>query len=292
MSARPESGANEEVFRQGLRELGYVEGQNIAVEWRYSAGKVDLNPGIAAELVRLKVDCIVAMGVDAALQAKLATQTIPIVMVSVNDDPVRRGLVTSLARPGGNVTGFIVLGPELSGIRLQALKEILPKATRMAVIWDRNSLASVSHVKEAEVAARALGVQLQSLDVGNAEALENAFQAAGKGRAQALLMVTNGFLNSLPVRIANLAAKARLPAIYTSSQFPPAGGLMSYAADGEEQFRGAANYVGRILKGAKPAELPVQQPTKFEFIINMKAAKQLGLTIPPGVVARATKVIE
>ena len=275
-----------------MRELGYVEGQNIAIEWHFSAGNADRYPEIATELVRLKVDCIVAAGIAPALAAKLATQTTPIVMVSANDDPVRRGLVASLARPGGNVTGFVVLGPDLASKRLQILKETLPKASRMAILWDRNSLASVSHVKETEAAARVLGLQLQSLDVGNAESLENAFQAAGKGHAQALLVVATGIMNNHQARIPNLAVKARLPVIYTSAQFVLAGGLMSYAADGVEQFRGAATYVGKILKGAKPVDLPVQQPTKFEFIINLKAAKQIGLTIPPNILARADKVLE
>ena len=178
-------------------------------------------------------------------------------MVSVGDDPVRRGLVTSMARPGGNVTGFVSLGSELAGKRLQLLKEILPKTTRVAIIWDRNAGPNLSYVKASEAAARAMGVQLQTLDVADADALENAFQAAAKGRAQALLISTYGFMQSLPKRIADLAAKTRLPAIYTNSQFTPAGGLMSYAAEYGEQFRGAATYVGRILKGEKPADLPV-----------------------------------
>ena len=292
ISTRAERNENDKVFLVGMRELEYVEGQNIVIEWRFGKGNTDRYREFAAELVRLKVDCIVANGVDAALQAKLATNTIPIVMVSANEDPVRRGLVASLARPGGNVTGLTVMGPDLAGKRLQILKEILPKASRMAILWDRNSLPSTSHVKETEAAARVLGVQLQSLDVGNAEALENAFQAAGKGRAQGLIVVSTGFMSSHQARITNLAAKARLPAIYTGSQYILNGGLMSYAADSVEQFRGAAKYVGKILKGAKPADLPVQQPTKFEFIINLKAAKQIGLTIPPNVLARADKLIE
>lgn len=292
ISARGESGANEEVFRQGLREFGYVEGQNIAIEWRFSAGKVDRYPEFAAELVRLKVDCMVTHGLGASLAAKLATPVIPIVMVNVNDDPVRRGLIGSLARPGGNVTGFVVLGPELAGKRLQLLKEMLPNASRMAILWDRNAPASVGHVKEAEAAARVLGVQLQSLDVGDEKGLEHAFQAVGKGRAQALVVVGTGFFNTHSARIANLAAKARLPAIGTGSQFMLAGGLMSYAADAVEQFRGAATYVDKILKGAKPADLPVQQPTKFEFLINLKAAQTLGIKIPGSVLVQATKVIK
>ncbi len=292
ISVRAESGPSEEVFRQGMREQGYIEGQNITIDWRFGKGNTDLYREYAVELVRLNVDCIVAYGIDVSLAAKLATQKIPIVMVSTNEDPIRRGLATSLARPGGNVTGFTVLGPELAGKRLQILKEILPKASRVAILWDRNSLPSVSHVKEAEAAARVLGLRLQSLDVGNADALESAFQAAAKGRAQVLMVVTTGFINSHQERIVNLAAKARLPVIYTGSLFTPFGGLMSYSADPVEQFRGAATYVGKILRGAKPADLPIQQPTKFEFIINLKSAKQIGLTIPQSVLARADKIIE
>ncbi len=292
ISARPESGPNEAVFRLGLRELGYVEGQNVAIEWRFGKGETDRYREIAAELVRLKVDCIVAVGVDASLQAKLASNSISIVMVSANEDPVRRSLVASLAHPGGNVTGFTVMGAALAGKRLGILKEVLPKATHVAVLWDRNSLPAASHVKEAEAAARAMGMQVQSLDVGSADALENVIQAAGKGGAQALLVVGTGLMNSQQPRVANLAAKAWLPAIYTTSQFVDAGGLMSYAADGVEQYRGAATYVARILKGEKPANLPVQQPTKFELVINLKAAKKIGLTIPRSVLVQADRVIE
>jgi putative ABC transport system substrate-binding protein len=275
-----------------LRDAGFVEGQKIAIEWRFGAGNPDRYREIAAEFVRLKVDCIVAWGTDPSLAAKLATQTIPIVMVNTADDPVRRGLVASLARPGGNVTGFVTLNSELGGKRLRLLKEILPTASRMAIIWDRNSVPNLSDVKASEVAAQAMGVQLQSLDVTDADTLEKAFLSAVKGRAQALLIPANGFIPSLPKRIVDLAAKARLPAIYSSSQLTLAGGLMSYTSDYGEQFRGAAGYVGRILKGEKPADLPVQQPTKFEFLINLKTAKALGITIPNSVLVQATKVIE
>jgi putative ABC transport system substrate-binding protein len=212
--------------------------------------------------------------------------------VSVQDDPVRRGLVASLARPGANVTGFFLLGPELAEKRLQLLKEMLPNASRIAILWDRNVLSSASHVKEAEVAASVLGVRLQSLDVGDEKGLENAFQAAGKGRAQALIVVGTGFINIHSARIANLAIKARLPAIYTSSLFMRVGGLMSYGADASEQFRGAASYIDKILKGAKPANLPVQQPTKFELLVSRKTAKSLGLAIPQSLLIRADKIIE
>jgi putative ABC transport system substrate-binding protein len=292
VTIRAESGPNEEIFRQGLRDAGFVEGQNIAIEWRFGAGNPDRYREIAAEFVRLKADCIVAWGTDPSLAARLATQTIPIVMVNAADDPVRRGLVASLARPGGNVTGFVSLNSELGGKRLRLLKEILPTASRMAIIWDRNSVPNLSDVKASEAAAQAMGVQLQSLDVTDADTLEKAFLSAVKGRAQALLIPANGFFPSLPKRIVDLAAKARLPAIYSSSQLTLAGGLMSYTSDYGEQFRGAAGYVGRILKGEKPADLPVQQPTKFEFLINLKTAKGLGITIPNSVLVQVTKVIE
>ena len=292
LSARAESGPNEEVFRLGLRELGLVEGKNVAIEWRNSGGLSERYREMALDLVRQKVDCIVSFGIDATLAAKLATPSIPIVMVSVSDDPVRRGLVESLARPGGNATGFVALGPDLSGKRLQLLREAVPKASRVAMLWARSSAANVSHVKETEAAARVLGIKLQSLDVGAAEDLENAFQAAAKGRAQAMLVVATGFVNAHQARIANLAVKAGLPAMYSNSQFPDHGGLMSYAADNAEQFRGAAGYVDRILKGAKPADLPVQQPTRFELVVNLDAARKIGLTVPAILLLQATRVIE
>jgi putative tryptophan/tyrosine transport system substrate-binding protein len=292
ISTRSGMDSNEEAFRQGLRELGYVEGQNVVIEWRFGKGNTDLFREFAAELVRLKMDCIATSGIDATLAVKLVTQTIPVVMGGANDDPVRRGLVASLARPGGNVTGFVGIGWELAGKRLELLKEMVPKASRVAILWDPNSLPGVNHVKETEGAARVLGMQLQSLDVRDADALENAFQAAGKGRAQALTVVATGFLNSHQARITNLAAKARLPAIYSQAQFTRVGGLMSYGSDQSEQWRGVATYVDRILKGAKPADLPVQQPKKFELIINLKAARQIGLTVPPKLLARADNVIE
>lgn len=292
ISTRAGIDANEEAFRQRLRELGYVEGQNIVIEWRFAKGEADLFPEIAVELIRLKVDCINANGIDATVAARQATKTIPIVMVGAADDPVRHGLVASLARPGGNVTGFINISSELSGKRLQLLKETLPKASRVAILSDSGSRPAAAHVRETEFAARALGVQLQSLKVRNPEDLENAFRAAGKGRAQALIVVQTGLVNSHRARIVNLAVKTRLPVMYTDSSFVLAGGLMSYGPDGPEQHRRAATYVDRILKGAKPADLPVEQPTKFEFVINLKAAKQIGLTIPPNVLARADKVIQ
>jgi putative ABC transport system substrate-binding protein len=284
--------SRDEAFLKALRELGYVEGQNIVIEWRFAKGKADLLPELAAELVRLKVDCIVANGTNSSRAAKQATNTIPIVMGNSGDDPVRQGLVASLARPGGNVTGFVDIGSELAGKRLEILKDTLPKLSRVAILWDPDSRPTAAHIRETEIAARALGVQLQSLEVRDPEGLENAFRVAGKGRAQALIVVTAGLMNSHQAQIINLALKTRLPVMYTGQLFVLAGGLMGYGSDVLAQYRRVATYVDKILKGAKPADLPVQQPTKFELIINLKTAKQIGLTIPPSVLARADQVIK
>jgi ABC-type uncharacterized transport system substrate-binding protein len=284
-------GSTEETFRQALRDLRYVEGQNLVIEWRFSKGKLDLNPDLAAELVRLKVDCIVAYGVNPTRAAKQATNTIPIVMGNADDDPVRQGLVASLARPGGNVTGFTNIGSDLAGKRLELLKETVPKASRVAILWDPKGQGGTGHVRETEVVAPALGVQLQPVEVRGPEVLENAFQAAVKGHAEALIVVATALMNSHRSRIVNLALNTRLPAMYSNVDFVRDGGLMSYAADTPGRLRGVATYVDKILKGTKPNDLPVQQPTKFEFVINLKAAKQIGLTIPPNVLARADKVI-
>jgi len=284
--------ARDKVFLTSLRELGYVEGQNIVIEWRFAKGKADLLPELAADLVRLKVDCIVANGTIASHAAKKATSTIPIVMGNSDDDPVRQGLVASLARPGGNITGFSNISADLAGKRLQLLKETLPKASRVAMIWDPDSRPAMGYVRETEVAARALGVQLQSLEVRDPEELENAFRAAGKGSAEALIVVGTGVLANDPARIVNLAIKARLPAIYNGPSWTLAGGLMSYGSNSADQYRHVATYVDKILKGVKPSDLPIEQPMKFELVINLKAAKQIGLTIPPNMLARADKVIE
>jgi ABC-type uncharacterized transport system substrate-binding protein len=291
LTQRPGIDEQAEGLRQGLRELGYVEGQNLVIEWRFSKGKGDLLPALAAELVRLKMDCIVATGTLPTRAAKQATSTLPIVIGNSEDDPVRLGLIASLARPGGNVTGFINIGWELAGKRLQLLKETLPRASRVAILWDPNSSA-VGHVRETRIAARALGIQLQSLEVWDAEDLENVFRAAGKERADALIVVGAGLVTNLRTQILGRAVKARLPVIYNNSLFVLAGGLMSYGADSADQLRRAAAYVDKILKGTKPADLPVVQPTTFEFVVNLKAAKQIGLTIPRDVLARADKVIE
>ena len=279
-----------EAFRQGLRELGYVERKNIVVEWRYAEGKLDRLPALAAELVRLKVDVIVTTGPTTTRPAKEATSTIPIVMTQ-DTDPVGNGFVASLGRPGGNITGLSSLAPELSGKRLELLKEIGPRLSRVAILWSSTTPGSAEALREMERAAGELGVKLQSLDIVGAKAIETAFLAANKERADAVLVMSSGVLNAQRKQLAELAVKGRLPAIYFRSEFVEDGGLMSYGASFTDMDRRAATYVDKILKGAKPADLPVEQPTKFELIINLKAAKQIGLTIPPNVLARADKVI-
>jgi putative ABC transport system substrate-binding protein len=281
-----------ELFRQALRDLGYVEGQNLAIEWRFSKGKLDLLPDLAVELVHLKPECIVAFGVNPTRAAKEATSTIPIVMGNADDDPVRQGLVASLARPGGNVTGFTDIGSELAGKRLELLKETVPKASRVAILWDSRGQGGAGHARETKIGATGLGVELQSLEVRSPEDLEKAFQVAVRGRADALIVVATGLMNPYQAKVVNLALKTKLPAMYDSSSFALAGGLMSYDTNAPERLRGVASYVDKILKGTKPADLPVQRPTKFEFIINLKTAKQIGLTIPPNVLVRADRVIK
>ena len=280
-----------EAFRQGLRELGYVEGKNIFVEWRFAEGKLDRLPALAAELVRLKVDVIVTTGRIPTRAAKEATSTIPIVMTQ-DSDPVANGFVASLARPGGNITGLSTLAPELSGKRLELLKEIIPKLSRVAVFGTSTTPGNAQILREVELAAGAFEVKLQYLDVLSPKDIETAFRAAAKGRAEAVLIMLAGAI-ALPHRaeIVDLAEKSRLPAIHLSSLYVDAGGLMSYSANLTDLDRRAATYVDKILKGAKPADLPVQQPMKFEFVVNLKTAKQIGLTIPANVLARADKVI-
>jgi len=280
-----------EAFRQGLRELGYAEGKDVVIEWRSAEENTARLKELAAELVRLQLKVIVTGGSTATRSAKEATSTIPIVMAQ-DDDPVGSGFVASLARPGGNVTGLSTLSPELSGKRLELLNEIVPKLSRVTVIGNLTSPGSPQGLREIELAAGALGVKLQHLDVQNPNDIETAFRAAGKGQANAVLELSGAVLISQRRRVAELAAKSRLPAIYHRREFVEAGGLMSYATNIIDLERRAAIYVDKILKGAKPAELPVEQPTKFEFIINLKAAKQIDLTIPPNVLARADKVIK
>jgi len=280
-----------EAFRQGLRELGYVEGKNIVIEYRSAEGKLDRLPALAAELVRLKVDIIVTGGPIPTRVAKGATSTIPIVMTQ-DVDPVGTGLVASLARPGGNITGLSTLAPELSGKQLELLKETIPKLSRVAVFGTSTRAGNAQALEEIELAAKAFGVKLQYLDVLGPKDIETAFRAASKGRADAvLMMVAGGIANSLRTQIADLAVKSRLPAIYDRSEFVDDGGLMSYGVNRSDLARRAATYVDKIMKGRTPADLPVEQPMRFEFVINLNAAKQIGLTIPPNVLVRANRVI-
>jgi putative ABC transport system substrate-binding protein len=280
-----------DAFQQGLRELGYIEGQNIVIERRHAEGKLDRIPELAAELVRLNVDVIVTSGPTATRPAKGATSTIPIVM-TFDDDPVGSGFVASLAHPGGNITGLSTLAPEISGKQLELLKEIVPRLFRVAAFGTSTRQGTAQALKEMELAAGALAVKLQYLDIEDPKDIETAFRAASKGRADALLVLQSPVFNSQRAQIANLAQKSRLPAAYPRREFVEDGGLMSYGASISDLDRRAATYVDKILKGAKPADLPVEQPIKFEFIINLKAAKQIGLTIPPNVLARADKVIK
>jgi putative tryptophan/tyrosine transport system substrate-binding protein len=281
-----------DTFRQGLRDLGYVEGKNIVIEWRSTDGKLDRLPALAAELVRLKVDVIVTAGSAVTRPAKQATSTIPIVMAQ-DTDPVGNGFVASLARPGGNITGLATLAPEISGKRLEILKEIVPRFSRVAVFGTSTEPANAQRLREVELAAGAFGVKLQYLDVLGPKDIESAFRAAGKGQADAVLMMVSGpFANSQRPQIAELAVKSRLPVIVSGREYVEAGGLMAYGVSLPDLDRRAATYVDKILKGRKPADIPVEQPTKFEFIINLKAAKQIGLTIPPNVLARADRVIK
>jgi putative ABC transport system substrate-binding protein len=278
-----------EAFRQGLRELGYVEGKNIVIEYRYAEEKQDRLSALAAELVRLKVDVIVTGGGGITRAAKEATNTIPIVMAQ-DSDPVGNGFVGSLARPGGNITGLSNLSPEISGKQLELLKEIIPKLSRVAVLGTNPANAPL--LRELELAAGALNVKLQYLGVLGSKDIETAFRAATKGSADAVLVLPGPIFNSNRSQIAKLAVKSRLPAIYSHSRYVIDGGLMTYGVNQTHLDRRAATYVDKILKGAKPADLPVEQPQKFEFIINLKAAKQIGLTIPPNVLVRADKVIK
>jgi ABC-type uncharacterized transport system substrate-binding protein len=280
-----------EAFRQGLRELGYVEGKSIVIEWRSAEGKLDRLPTLAAELVRLKVDIIIAGGPQSNRAAKEATVTIPIVM-GFDNDPVRNGFVASLARPGGNITGLATLAPEINGKLIELLKEIVPRLSHLAVLGTSTQPGSAQSLREAELAARSFGVQVQYLDVRGPKDIEPAFRAAGKEHANGLLVLQSPVINSQRTQVADLAVKSRLPAIFPQSGYVEAGGLMYYGANTADLFRRAAHYVDKILKGAKPADLPVEQPTKFELVINLKTAKQIGLTIPPNVLARADRVIK
>ena len=287
--------ARAEAIRQALRELGYIEGQNIAIEFRYAEGKPDRNPELAAELVRLKVDIIVVAGGTRVVQAaKNATKTIPIVMMGAGGaDPVEAGVIESLARPGGNVTGVATLSRELGGKRLELLKEAVPKVARVAVLYDAATSGIVLDVKDVlPVAARALGLTIQPWEVRDADGFDRVFAAMGKQRTDGLFVAPGRLMDANQKRIVGFALKNRLPSMHSNREGVEAGGLMSYGADLADSYRRIAYYVDRILKGAKPADLPVEQPTKFEFVINLKTAKQIGLTIPPEVLARANRLIK
>jgi putative tryptophan/tyrosine transport system substrate-binding protein len=280
-----------EAFRRGLRELGYEETKNIAIEYRFAEGKLDRLPNLAAELVELKVDVIVAAGgTPAILAAKNATNTIPIVFPTIGD-PVALGIVASLARPGGNITGLTIRTPEFSGKRLELLKEVVPRAIRVAVLGNEANPSNGLDFKNVETASSTLGVALRRIEVRSPSDFDNAFAKMTSARADALFILADPMFQNNGRRLADLATKSRLPTIYDGTELPEAGILMSYGASRSDLYRRAATYVDKILKGAKPAELPVEQPTKFEFVINLKTAKQIGLTIPPNVLARADKVI-
>jgi putative ABC transport system substrate-binding protein len=283
-----------EAFRLGLRDLGYVEGRNVVMEVRDAEGKLERFPALAAELVALKVDVIVAPSTPAALAAKQATKTIPIVFASVVD-PVTTGLVTSFARPGGNVTGLSFLSPELVGKCLELLTQAVPGVSRVAALWQPGGLPERTEkdiLKRAEVAARALGVRLQFVEARGPADIDRAFSDMTRARAGAVTVLPYSMLLNERRRLVDLAIKHRLPAVYGGREFVDAGGLMSYGADLADSWRRAATYVDKILKGAKPGDLPVEQPTKFELVINLKTAKALGLTIPPSLLGRANEVIE
>jgi putative ABC transport system substrate-binding protein len=281
---------NIEAFQEGLRDLGYVDGQNIFIAYRNAGGDYDQLPGLVADLLRLDLDLIVAPSTPAALAAKNVSQTIPIVFASVSD-PIANGLVSSLARPGGNLTGPSQMSADLSGKRLELLKEIVPRLSRVAVLRDHSPQAEVA-LKETQLAARVLGVHVRVLDVRDPSEIDSAFSSATKDHLRALIVLSSPMLLNNRSRITALATKQRLPAVYTLNEYVEAGGLMSYGVSLSHLFRRAAIYVDKILKGANPAELPVEQPTKFELVINLKTAKQIGLTIPQSVLYRADRVLK
>jgi len=283
--------ANLDAFRQGLRDLGYVEGQNFVIEYRSADGRPERFPGLATELVRLKVDLIVTTETPAVLAAKKATGSIPIVMAT-SADPAGFGIVSSLARPGGNVTGLSTIAVELAGKRLELLKEAIPRIARIAELANTSNPASASNWRQIEAAARSLGLEPQLLDVRAPEDFARAFDTAIKQRADAVVVANDTLTQTNLRRIVDLSAKHRLPSIFASREFVDAGGLMAYGPNFMDTYRRAATFVDKILKGTKPADLPVEQPTKFELVINLKTAKALGLTIPPSLLVRADSVIE
>lgn len=280
-----------QAFKQGLRDLGWVEGKSIEFDYRYAEGNADRLPGLAADLVHLNVDVIVTATATDGMSAKNATKTIPIVIAAAGD-PVALGLVASLARPGGNVTGLSQMSPELAGKRLALLREIIPKLSLVAALWNPDSRTSVLNWKEIQLAARQLGIQLHSAEVRNIKDFDRAVSEASAARAGALAILPNPVIVTNLKRVADLAAKSRLPSIMHVREFPDSGGLVGLGPDRSDQFRRAAAYVDKILKGAKPGDLPIEQPTKFELVINLKTAKAIGLAIPPSVLLRADRVIE
>jgi putative tryptophan/tyrosine transport system substrate-binding protein len=292
--ASPETRVLLDAFRQGLRERGYVEGQNIVIEYRAADGQLERFPALAAELVQLKPEVIVAQGTPAALAAQHATTTIPIV-TPVMGDPVGDGLVASLARPGGNITGLTFLGPELVAKRLELLKEALPRVSRIAALWHPGAYAegtTRTMVQETEAAARTLGVRLQLVEVRGPDEFDRAFATMTSAHAEALIVLPSAMLFNERRRLVDLAARHRLPAMYQLGEFVELGGLMAYGASITDLIRRSATHVDKILKGAKPADLPVEQPTKFELVINLQTAKALGLTMPPTLLFQADKVIQ
>jgi putative tryptophan/tyrosine transport system substrate-binding protein len=278
-------------FRQGLRALGYIEGQNIVIEYRFTDGKFDRLAELAAELIHQKVDLLIAVTTNAAVAAKKVTREIPIFFIGVSD-PVTAGLIDSLPRPGGNITGLTNIAPALAGKRLELLKETVPKLSRVAVLWDPQNPGSIPQWKESQLAARELGLQLYSMEVSSADKYESAFKQATRAHSNALAATLNPLANSNQKLVVELATKNRLPAIYASVNYVERGGLMSYAQNIAADGRDASRMVDKLLKGAKPADIPVEQPTKFEFVINLKTAKALNLTIPQSVLYRADKVIK
>lgn len=280
-----------QAFRQALRDLGWVEGKNISFEYRYAEGRQDRFSDLAADLVRLEVDVIVAFATTESLAAQKATRIIPIVMAA-GGDPVAIGLVESLARPGGNVTGLSQMIAELGGTRLALLKEIVPKLSRVAVLWSPQSASSTLYWKDLQLPARQAGLQLHSMEVRTPDELDKAFEDATRARAEALVVTGAPVITANQKRIVDLAAKSRLPSISQTSEFADAGGLVAYGPDRVDLYRRAAAYVDKILRGAKPGDLPIEQPTKFELVLNLKTAKVLGVTIPPSVRFRADRVIE
>jgi putative ABC transport system substrate-binding protein len=293
-ASTPQNGSSPmlESFRQGLRELGYVEGKNVELEIRWGEGKLERLPALAAELVRLKVDVIVAVNSPSVIAAKQATRTIPIVM-PISSDPVGDGLVTSLARPGGNITGLSIMSPELGKKRLQLLKETFPRLSRpVAMLWNPDYVGMAARFRQAQATAPTVGMGIRSVEVRDSRELERALETMDRERPDALLILADPLTTSQRLRIIEFAAEERLPAMYEVSHFVEAGGLMSYGPNVDKIVSRAAIYVDKILKGAKPADLPIEQPATFELVINLKAAKALGVTIPPSILLQADKVIQ